>query len=129
MNVLFNLLMTYGILFNYEFWKMVFQGVIRPTFDEILYTYQTRGNEPKKEVTEWLKASFTKLFNVISELVNKYYSNFRLFLADIFKIYENCIQNSNELLTKLSINAVKALIERVGHIFIEEDWDHFLTFL
>lgn len=48
MNVLFNLLMTYGTLFSYEFWKMVFQGVIRPTFDEILYTYQTRGNEPKK---------------------------------------------------------------------------------
>ena len=33
MNVLFNLLMTYGVLFSYEFWKMVFQGVIRPTFD------------------------------------------------------------------------------------------------
>ena len=61
--------------------------------------------------------------------MNKYYSNFRLFLADIFKIYENCIQNSNELLTKLSINAVKALIERVGHIFVEEDWDNFLSFL
>ena len=33
MNYLFNLLMTYGGLFKYEFWKMVFQGVIRPTFD------------------------------------------------------------------------------------------------
>lgn len=49
MNVLFGLLMTYGVLFSYEFWKMVFQGVIRPTFDEILYTYQTRANEPNKK--------------------------------------------------------------------------------
>ena len=61
--------------------------------------------------------------------MNKYFNNFRLFLTDIFKIYENCIQNSNELLTKLSINAVRTLIERVGDRFIDEDWDYFLLFL
>jgi len=44
MSYLFELLMEFGCLFKYEFWKMVFQGVIRPTFDEILYTFQIRGS-------------------------------------------------------------------------------------
>ena len=44
MNYLFELLMDYGTLFKYEFWKMVFQGVVRPTFDEILYTFQIRNS-------------------------------------------------------------------------------------
>ena len=30
--LLFSVLMKYGKLFKYEFWKMVLQGVLRPTF-------------------------------------------------------------------------------------------------
>jgi hypothetical protein len=55
MSYLFELLMNYGCLFKYEFWKMVFQGVIRPTFDEILYTFQIRNSESqRKEISNWL---------------------------------------------------------------------------
>lgn len=95
MNYLFELLLEYGCLFKYEFWKMVFQGVIRPTFDEILYTYQIRGNENRKESQGWLERSCTKLFDSISELISVYYDDFRQFLPDIFRIYENCTQHAN----------------------------------
>jgi hypothetical protein len=39
---LFDLLMKYGKLFRYEFWKMVLQGVLRPAFEEITYTSQSK---------------------------------------------------------------------------------------
>lgn len=66
-NYLFALLMDYGCLFKYEFWKMVFQGVLRPTFDEILYTFQIRNSEAnKKDTLIWLKTSCEKLFESIS---------------------------------------------------------------
>lgn len=32
-------------VFKYESWKMVFQRVIRSTFDEIIYTYEVGGIE------------------------------------------------------------------------------------
>lgn len=93
---LFTLLMDFGCLFKYEFWKMVFQGVLRPTFDEILYTFQIRNSESsKKDTLIWLKTSCEKLFDSISELISVYYDDFRLFLPDIFKIYENCTQHAN----------------------------------
>lgn len=34
--------MKYGKLFKYEFWKMVLQGVLRPTFEEITYAAQSK---------------------------------------------------------------------------------------
>lgn len=40
--LLFSILMDYGKLFKYEFWKMVLQGILRPTFEEITYSSQSK---------------------------------------------------------------------------------------
>lgn len=83
---MFSILMKYGKLFKYEFWKMVLQGILRPTFEEITYTSQSKHLK-KSELEQWLKNSFSLLFNSINSLIYQYYGDFRMFLYDVFKIY------------------------------------------
>ena len=125
---LFSILEEYGGLFNYEFWKMVLQGVLRPAFEEITYTSQSKPLK-RKQLEEWLKNSFTKLFTSINKLIVLYYDDFKLFLEDVFKIYENCILNhSLKLLITLSLDALNQLLERIAPHFQEHDWDTYLLF-
>lgn len=57
--------MKYGKLFKYEFWKMVLQGVLRPTFEEITYAAQSKLVK-KDEHESWLRSSFELLFSSIN---------------------------------------------------------------
>ena len=44
-----------------------------------------------------------------------YYDDFRLFLEDVFKIYENCILNhSLKLLIVLSLDALNDLLQQIA---------------
>ena len=89
---------------------MVLQGVLRPAFEEITYTSQSKPLK-KAELEKWLNNSFRELFNSINELIVLYYDQFRLFLEDVFKIYENCIINhSLKLLIQLSFEALNQLL-------------------
>lgn len=89
---------------------MVLQGVLRPAFEEITYTSQSKPLK-KEELEKWLNYSFTELFRSINELIVLYYNDFRLFLEDVFKIYENCILNhSLILLIDLSLKALNQLL-------------------
>lgn len=106
--------MRYGKLFKYEFWKMIMQGILRPTFEEITYTSQSKPLR-KKELEEWLKNSFSRLFASINKLILEYFDDFKLFLPDILKIYESCIvSNSNKILTQLSTEALTELLRSAG---------------
>jgi hypothetical protein len=69
---LFDILTRYGKFFKYEFWKMVLQGVLRPAFEEITYTSQSRPLK-KTQLENWLKNSFTLLFRSINQLIVLYY--------------------------------------------------------
>ena len=125
---LFSILFKYGKLFKYEFWKMVLQGVLRPAFEEITYTSQSKPLK-KGQLEVWLKNSFTQLFRSINELIVLYYQDFRLFLEDVFKIYENCILNhSLKLLIVLSMDALNDLLQRIALNFEEHDWETYLFF-
>ena len=83
---MFEILMKYGKLFKYEFWKMIMQGILRPTFEEITYTSQSKPL-PKGALEDWLRTSFSLLFVSINKLICMYFNDFKLFLPDILKIY------------------------------------------
>jgi hypothetical protein len=77
----------------------------------------------------WLKASFGLLFKSINDLICLYYDDFRLFLFDVFKIYENCILNhSIKILIQLSLNALNDLLGKVAVNFVTYDWEIYLQF-
>lgn len=125
---LFDMLVRYGKLFKYEFWKMVLQGVLRPAFEEITYTSQSKPLK-KAQLEQWLKHSFSLLFRSINELIVLYYDDFRLFLEDVFKIYENCILNhSLKLLIGLSLEALNELLLQLAPLFQPHDWETYLAF-
>jgi hypothetical protein len=52
---------------------MILQGVLRPTFEEITYTSQSKQLQ-KKQLEEWLKNSFSLLFEAIAELIQTYFA-------------------------------------------------------
>lgn len=98
------------------------QGVLRPAFEEITYTSQSKPLK-KAQLEAWLKNSFTELFKSINKLIVLYYEDFRLFLEDVFKIYENCILNhSLKLLIVLSLDALTDLLQKIALNFEEHDW-------
>jgi hypothetical protein len=58
-----------------------------------------------------------------------YYDDFRLFLEDVFKIYENCILNhSLKLLIVLSLDALNDLLQQIALHFTHHDWETYILF-
>lgn len=104
------------------------QGVLRPAFEEITYASQSKPLK-KGQLEVWLKSSFTQLFKLINELIVLYYEDFRLFLEDVFKIYENCILNhSLKLLIVLSLDALNDLLQQIAIHFTHHDWETYILF-
>ncbi|KAM3147892.1 hypothetical protein pb186bvf_000220 [Paramecium bursaria] len=136
MDSLFKLLHSYGYAFSIEFWKIVFQVVLRPLFDEIQFTFQQQTNlktpdlspVPDKE-NKWFKVSCKKGFSHITNLMNRYFHKLSDLLPDLLKLFENCVQNQNEKLAKFSLTAVKNMIFKIGKKFQKTDWDEITLFM
>ncbi|EGR32636.1 sec7 domain protein [Ichthyophthirius multifiliis] len=99
MDCLFSILSLYGHMFSIEFWKIIFQGVLRPLFDEIQFTFQ--------------------------QMITK---NLHSLLIEFIRTYENCINNTNEQIIQISVNASKNTILTLGVKFQENDWEIILDF-
>ncbi|EAS07412.2 guanine nucleotide exchange factor (macronuclear) [Tetrahymena thermophila SB210] len=133
MESLFNILTEYGYTFSIEFWKMIFQGVLRPLFDEIQFTFQTKSqkqlnNTQNNRKFNWLKQSCNKAFHHITNLLFDYYDELQSLVIEFIKTYENCINNTNEQLIKQSVTAAKNTIIQLGPKFKSEDWDMIIGF-
>lgn len=49
--------------------------------------------------------------------MNQYFEKLKDLLPDFLKLFENCIQNQNELLAKYSFSAVKNTVMKLGKKF------------
>ncbi|CAD8045987.1 unnamed protein product [Paramecium sonneborni] len=122
---LFYILEEKGSLFNEEYWIMIFSSVLRPIFDEIQFTLSTNP-----ELNQyWFKDSCQKVFQNISSLIKKHYHKLKGQLPDFLKLFQNCIQNQNEKLAQLSIQAFKTMIMDKGLQFEQKDWEQILLFI
>ena len=82
MDLLFSLLSEYGYAFSMEFWFMIFQGVLRPLFDEIQFTFQLKSHS--KEI-HWLRTSCQKAFGYITNLMYDYFDKLHDLVPQFFK--------------------------------------------
>ncbi|CAD8047195.1 unnamed protein product [Paramecium sonneborni] len=122
---LFYILQEKGSLFNEEYWIMIFSSVLRPIFDEIQFTLSTNP-----ELNQyWFKDSCQKVFQNISSLIKMHYTKLKGQLSDFLKLFQNCIQNQNEKLAQLSIQAFKTMIMDKGVQFEQKDWEQILLFI
>ncbi|CAD8140155.1 unnamed protein product [Paramecium octaurelia] len=122
---LFYILEEKGSLFNEEYWIMIFSSVLRPIFDEIQFTLSQNP-----ELNQyWFKDSCQKVFQNISSLIKKHYTKLKGQLPDFLKLFQNCIQNQNEKLAQLSIQAFKTMIMDKGLQFEQKDWEQILLFI
>ncbi|EGR34763.1 sec7 domain protein [Ichthyophthirius multifiliis] len=128
MDSLFNILSLYGHVFTIEFWRMIFQGVLRPLFDEMQFTFQQMIFKKQSKELIWLKNSINKAYTDITKLLFDYYDKLGSLLGEFIKTYENCINNTNDQIIQLSVNASKNTIMSLGIKFIDSDWDIILDF-
>ncbi|KRX07107.1 Sec7 domain [Pseudocohnilembus persalinus] len=124
METLFEILIKYGYCFSVEFWKMIFQGVLRPLFDEIMFTVQNQN----KNSTNWLRKQCQTAFTYITDLMDLYFENLQNLVKELIKTYEGCIQSANEGVVKLSINSLKNTLMRIGNRFGKQEWDIVIDF-
>jgi brefeldin A-inhibited guanine nucleotide-exchange protein len=121
--IIFDVLIKNGGDFSRDFWQIIMSGVIKPLFDEIHFSFQSKKASPKDKETQASKDFSNLAFSKIIELYNKYYDNLSYFTQDLFKIILNCILNPSEVLAKISLNALKDLIAKSHKNFGDSEWE------
>ena len=94
MDTLFAILKDHGKNFTSDFWHMIFRGVLRPLFDEIHFTFQSKPLNPQLTT---IKNSCHNAFNNLSEIFNIFFNQLQNLLNEIIEILMNCIQNTHEV--------------------------------
>jgi len=120
---LFDILSQYGDAFSHDFWQMILSGVIKPLFDEIQFSFQSKKFSSKDKDLMVYKESCQQAFNRIIDIYNTYYDKLNYFTENLFGILLNCIQNSHEVLAKISVNALKYTINQSHKNFGPKEWE------
>ena len=125
LNILFKILNDYGASFSKDFWQMILSAVIKPLFDEIQYSLQSKKNMTREQMQAFRDLS-EKAFVELIKLYNSYFTKMKSLTSDIFSIILNCIQNPQESLAKVSVSALKFMINNCYDKFQTEEWDNIL---
>ena len=123
LNSLFKILNENGDSFSKDFWQMILSAVIKPLFDDIQYSLQSKKSMTREQIQAFRNLS-EKAFVELIKLYNSYFTKLKSFTADIFSIILNCIQNPQESLAKVSVSALKFMINHCSNKFQAEEWDN-----
>ena len=107
--LLFDLLDQYGAGFPSNFWAMILSGVIKPLFDEIQYSFPS-GSSRNAEKAAAFKEFYGKAFERFIDIYSVFFDKLSQYYGELFNIVLNCIQNPNQVIGKVGINALKYMI-------------------
>ena len=96
---IFNLLNRNGGTFQPEFWQMVFRGVLRPLYDEITFSLQSKKDPPSKKIAQTAYSNLNDLFHI-------FYDKLESMLSELIEILMNSIQNGQEVIAGFSSNYI-----------------------
>jgi brefeldin A-inhibited guanine nucleotide-exchange protein len=127
--IIFDILIKNGADFSHDFWTNIMGGVIKPLFDEIQFSFQSKkasAKDNKDKDTQATKDFSTLAFGKIIELYNKYYDHLSFFTNDIFNILHSCILNPSEVLAKISLGALKDIVARSYKNYEAKEWEQLI---
>jgi len=116
---LFNILETYGSMFNRNFWELMFRGVLLPIFDNVRYA---SGQDLLKEDNEWLTTTCLLALNSLIELFSAFFMDISFLLSDFLTLLVSCILQENESLARIGATCFLQLVMTNGNKFDEEMW-------
>jgi brefeldin A-inhibited guanine nucleotide-exchange protein len=119
LKALFNILSSYGSMFNKNFWQLMFRGVLLPIFDNVRYA---GGNDLLKEDNEWLTTTCLLALNSLIDLFATFFNDISFLLGEFLSLLASCILQENESLARIGATCFLQLVMTNGNKFDEEMW-------
>eukprot|EP01114_Cavostelium_apophysatum_P013913 TRINITY_DN3475_c0_g1_i1.p1 TRINITY_DN3475_c0_g1~~TRINITY_DN3475_c0_g1_i1.p1 ORF type:complete len:1736 (+),score=542.67 TRINITY_DN3475_c0_g1_i1:271-5478(+) len=115
---LFNLLNSYGAMFNSQFWELTFRGILLPIFDSARHA----SMDLLQEDNEWLTTTCLPAFNYMIELFSNYFDEVSFLLNELLNLLGSCILQDNESLARIGATCFLQLVITNGPKFTESMW-------
>mmetsp|Transcript_37723 Transcript_37723/g.69804 ORF Transcript_37723/g.69804 Transcript_37723/m.69804 type:complete len:1802 (-) Transcript_37723:138-5543(-) len=138
LNGVFDCLREHGsAVFDEDTWRMVFNGVIKPLFDDI--HHQLHGDEKRKPDGSVAEPSGTgtagswgasmgppTCLAALTALVRLFHAHLDalvFMLDDVLKLLRNCIQHDSEAVARIGVEGFKQLLLSTGKNLKPEAWE------
>lgn len=139
LNGVFDCLREHGsVVFDEDTWRMVFNGVIKPLFDDI--HHQLHGDEKRKpdgsvadpaasgNAASWAGASMgpptcLAALTALVRLFDAHLQSLVFLLDDVLKLLRNCIQHDSEAVARIGVEGFKQLLLLTGKNLKPEAWE------
>eukprot|EP00928_Gymnodinium_smaydae_P017978 TRINITY_DN16856_c0_g1_i1.p1 TRINITY_DN16856_c0_g1~~TRINITY_DN16856_c0_g1_i1.p1 ORF type:complete len:1849 (-),score=514.47 TRINITY_DN16856_c0_g1_i1:74-5620(-) len=132
LNAAFDILRRHGKrVFDQDTWRMVFNGVIKPLFDDIHHQLQDSTHRPDGTAASWAAAMAPPTcLAAMTELVKLFDANLEavaFLLDDVLTLIVACVQHDIEMVSRIGVSGFKQLLVATGSRLPEEAWSKVTT--
>jgi brefeldin A-inhibited guanine nucleotide-exchange protein len=128
LNGVFDCLREHGsAVFDEDTWRMVFNGVIKPLFDDIFHQLQD-GRKPDGSMGEAPKAASMgpptclAALTALVRVVGANLDSLIFLLDDVLKLLKTCIQHESEAVARIGVEGFKQLLLSTGRSLLVDSW-------
>jgi len=139
LNGVFDCLRTHGCkVFDEDTWHMIFNGVIKPLFDDIHHQLaNAEGRKPDSAVVgaagspegksgSWAAAigppTCSAALTALLKLFDAHLDTLVFLLDDVLKLIQNCILHDTEAIARIGVEGFKLLLSLTGKRIQPEPW-------
>jgi len=125
LNGVFDALREHGsAVFDEEAWRMVFNGVIKPLFDDIFHQLQGANNllESQKPASQMGPPTCLLALTALVRVVISNLESLAFLLEDVLKLLKTCIQHETEAVARIGVEGFKQLLLGTAAAMKAESW-------
>jgi len=138
LNGVFDILREHGKqVFDEDTWRMVFNGVIKPLFDDIHHQLAPQsdrkdgqGNEGRPDAGHWASMGPPTCLAALTQLVRLIEAHLDVLaflLDDVLRLIRNCIQHEFEAVARIGVEGFKQLLICTGKNMKPQSWQKVTT--
>mmetsp|Transcript_86464 Transcript_86464/g.222718 ORF Transcript_86464/g.222718 Transcript_86464/m.222718 type:complete len:1855 (+) Transcript_86464:120-5684(+) len=133
LNGVFDCLRDHGsAVFDEDTWRMVFNGVVKPLFDDI--HCQLQNGDPNRKpdgsgegtAASWAASmgppTCLAALTALVRLFEAHVDSLSFLLDDVLRLIENCIQHDTEAVARIGVEGFKQLLVLTGKNLKKEAW-------
>ncbi|CAK9067855.1 Brefeldin A-inhibited guanine nucleotide-exchange protein 2 (Brefeldin A-inhibited GEP 2) (ADP-ribosylation factor guanine nucleotide-exchange factor 2) [Durusdinium trenchii] len=137
LNGVFDILRDYGKqIFDEDMWRMVFNGVIKPLFDDIHHQLAPQSDHKQDRLPtgrqdgHWASMGPPTCLAALTQLVRLIEANLDVLaflLDDVLRLIRNCIQHEFEAVARIGVEGFKQLLICTGKNMKPNSWQKVTT--
>merc|ERR1719362_2825 len=126
LNGVFDCLRDHGsAVFDEDTWRMAFNSVIKPLFDDI--HHQLSGGDVQKSETNPGPPTCLAALTALVRLFEARLDSIAFLLDDVLRLIENCVQHDTEAVARIGVEGFKQLLLQTGKRLDAEAWQKVTT--